>query len=785
MRRANPATSSSTCSAAAGGSRAPPSTASARGSASRAPRSTACSPRSSSGHPTSAISTRRCRPWRRPRAGSPASRPRSPTASRAAVRPASGRSPLTRSPGRPSPKARTAGPSVPSRRASTTAAPCAGTSSAAASSARPSWTRTTCGWPLTGRTTAPARSCATASRSSRAASRWPTSCSTSTRPRQLSALAAILERVEGDLRAAPIAAALRLSILHALGPASRLLTSPGRVAPLRIASGHVKLPGGAHWRERNPWLAFEDGVRLVRGFVQRLESGALGPGPGPARRRPPGPRGGLRDGDAQAGHVRRARRAPAGDGPPRGDRAPAADPAGRRHPAAASRRGAARLGLPHDGVGARPRGRRDAAARAAVRARRATVVGLAGGRASPARCAASSRSLARNAPGGPAARRRRRGVAGRLRPRRRRGRLSPRGARLPEAGRETGGVVELVPPGSGAVPGGARTRANVALPPVPAAPATRTSCAGSGCSRHRSGWSTPRSPRRTRPGPWSTPRSTCSSCAASRSASAGSWARSWSASTVRGTSGAWSGRRRRRDDASRRRRERQRRPARSERRPEPVGDHVERLLTIVRDAPLGGRRATARAVRTRTAGGSASGPTATPPRRRSPTASSGRSTACCRPRARSRRPRSSTGSPACSSAPTSPTRPWSAPASTAIAALPAPRTTCVTTDDLTRRSREHGELVAEIVELGHRLGFSCWIGARQQRRKVGGIPLWERLDDRELAGPPYFGRIRGEDLEDVDVIWYVRGRDGIPVGGRVDGDARRHRAPPPRADAAR
>ncbi len=25
-------------------------------------------------------------------------------------------------------------------------------------------------------------------------------------------------------------------------------------------------------------------------------------------------------------------------------------------------------------------------------------------------------------------------------------------------------------------------------------------------------------------------------------------------------------------------------------------------------------------------------------------------------------------------------------------------------------------------------------------------------------GPPSFGRIRGEELEDVDVIWYVRGR---------------------------
>ena len=40
-------------------------------------------------------------------------------------------------------------------------------------------------------------------------------------------------------------------------------------------------------------------------------------------------------------------------------------------------------------------------------------------------------------------------------------------ARLPEAGRESGGVVELVPPGSGAVPGGPRTRANVVLPPLP------------------------------------------------------------------------------------------------------------------------------------------------------------------------------------------------------------------------------------------------------------------------------------------------------------------------------
>jgi hypothetical protein len=81
-----------------------------------------------------------------------------------------------------------------------------------------------------------------------------------------------------------------------------------------------------------------------------------------------------------------------------------------------------------------------------------------------------------------------------------------------------------------------------------------------------------------------------------------------------------------------------------------------------------------------------------------------------------------------------------------------------TTDDLARRSQEHGELIARLVDVGHRMGFSCWIGARQQPRRVGGVRLGDRLDQREAAGPPYLGRIRAEDLEEVDVIWYVRGR---------------------------
>jgi hypothetical protein len=98
-------------------------------------------------------------------------------------------------------------------------------------------------------------------------------------PRQLVGLAAIVARVEGDLRAAPVLAALRLAVLHAILPASRLTSSAGRTAPLRVAAGHVKAPGSATWRERNPWACFEEGFRIVRGFVQGLESGTVGPVP--------------------------------------------------------------------------------------------------------------------------------------------------------------------------------------------------------------------------------------------------------------------------------------------------------------------------------------------------------------------------------------------------------------------------------------------------------------------------------------------------------------------------
>ena len=94
--------------------------------------------------------------------------------------------------------------------------------------------------------------------------------------RQLVGLATILAGVEGELRAAPIESALRLAFLHAVLPASRLGLGGARMPSLRIAGGTVKTPLPERWRERNPWLAFEDGYRLVRGFVQRLESSSFG-----------------------------------------------------------------------------------------------------------------------------------------------------------------------------------------------------------------------------------------------------------------------------------------------------------------------------------------------------------------------------------------------------------------------------------------------------------------------------------------------------------------------------
>lgn len=91
--------------------------------------------------------------------------------------------------------------------------------------------------------------------------------------RQLVALEAIISRLEADLRAAPVDAGLRLGLVHGLLPMSRLNGYPGRMASLRVRHGHVQQPGSRAWRERNPWLAFEEGCQEVRRFIVRLQSG--------------------------------------------------------------------------------------------------------------------------------------------------------------------------------------------------------------------------------------------------------------------------------------------------------------------------------------------------------------------------------------------------------------------------------------------------------------------------------------------------------------------------------
>src|SRR4051812_46589313 len=93
-------------------------------------------------------------------------------------------------------------------------------------------------------------------------------------PRTLIALDEIVAQLDTQLKAPAVSAGLKLGLVHALLPASRLNGYPGRVSALRIRHSHVQQPNSKQWRERNPWLAFEEGCREVRGFINRVEAGA-------------------------------------------------------------------------------------------------------------------------------------------------------------------------------------------------------------------------------------------------------------------------------------------------------------------------------------------------------------------------------------------------------------------------------------------------------------------------------------------------------------------------------
>ncbi len=89
-------------------------------------------------------------------------------------------------------------------------------------------------------------------------------------PRNLYALHAIGSKIDSELHDAGTAAAMRLALAACLLPASRLNGYPGRVASLRIASGHVRQPASRHQREVNVWRAFEQAFADVRAAIGAL-----------------------------------------------------------------------------------------------------------------------------------------------------------------------------------------------------------------------------------------------------------------------------------------------------------------------------------------------------------------------------------------------------------------------------------------------------------------------------------------------------------------------------------
>jgi hypothetical protein len=81
----------------------------------------------------------------------------------------------------------------------------------------------------------------------------------------------------------------------------------------------------------------------------------------------------------------------------------------------------------------------------------------------------------------------------------------------------------------------------------------------------------------------------------------------------------------------------------------------------------------------------------------------------------------------------------------------------LTDEDLLGRSQEHAELLAALAAGGHRLGMQVWLARREQSRRVGERHLGELLDDGERSSLlPAIVRGRAEDVEAVDCIWYVR-----------------------------
>ena len=92
-------------------------------------------------------------------------------------------------------------------------------------------------------------------------------------------------------------------------------------------------------------------------------------------------------------------------------------------------------------------------------------------------------------------------------------------------------------------------------------------------------------------------------------------------------------------------------------------------------------------------------------------------------------------------------------------AEPSPDGLIRTAESLPRRYAEHGEMVGLLTEFAHRLGMRAWVTKREQRRSYQGQPLADLLSDPERrVYLPLVAPGPQEVLEEIDCIWYVRGR---------------------------
>jgi hypothetical protein len=575
--------------------------------------------------------------------------------------------------------------------------------------------------------------------------------------RQLAGLAAILERIESDLRAAPVESALRVAFLHAVLPASRLNAYPGRVGSLRIANGRARYTLHGSWRERNPWLAFEDGYRLVRSFLQRLESAPLPPvqaryvpdvralveGAGSAvvRLGTPSAYRALAEEAEAIGTGRERIRLVIATAPPR----PTAERLALAYHAAAWALGpeAASL-LPLEGLFGGPVRVPWSWQAGALRRSLAAVGPLL-----PPRPDARALLLVDAAPeaivaaalGAAAARY---GLV-EIRPADGRG--------LEHAGDGSDhALVELVPPGS-ARPPGPRTRANVPLEPVAGGPGDPDLVPGGGL------FSAPE-PVEARPFSASEAERAITEAAVAALRTRGEpadeatllaevllaldrtghlrrYALSTAAEALPPPHGG---------------------EPEPQAEPVPRSDHVERLLALIRDElarPTNRRLTELRpgtwwlADRVDREGAAV----ALADRLEWTTYSLLSTAGPLSERAFLER---------IDSLFRGPDRPDRALVSASLESYRSRASTpdrLVTHDELAARTHEHGELVALLADLGHRLGLSVWISAREQRRRIGGRELGDWLEPDERTA--WLGGIAGgrtEALEEVDVAWYARGR---------------------------